>query len=101
MSEKLTEKSPEAKTIRLDYPKKVDGAVTNIITMRPPKFKDRIRASRAAKNQVDIEVLMIADLCEISEEDLGNFEDCDALKLQEAYHSFLGISLPSPIEGLV
>ena len=65
--------------------------------MRPPKFRDRLRASKEATHPADVEFHLIADLCEIPEEDLGNLEDCDAFKLQEAYQSFLGVSPQSMI----
>ena len=95
-----TERCPEAKIINLDYPKKFDGKVISKLTMRPPKFRDRLRASKEASHPADIEFHLIADLCEVCEEDLGNLEDCDAFKLQEAYQNFLGLSPQSLIAGL-
>ena len=92
--------SPESKTIGLTYPKKVDGVLTKSLTMRPPKFRDRLRASKDAVHPADVEFHLISDLCEINEDDLGNLEDCDAFKLQEAYQSFLGVSPQSLIAGV-
>ena len=95
-----TERCPEAKIIDLTYPKKFDSKVTDKLTMRPPKFKDRLRASKEAVHPAEIEFHLIADLCDVSEEDLGNLEDIDALKLQEAYQNFLGVTPQSLIAGL-
>lgn len=67
------------------------------LTMRPPRGKDRIAASRHSGNEVEQELKMFSILCEVSFDIIENLEEVDIRQCQTAYYDFSeGKHLPKP-----
>ena len=58
------------------------------ITMREPKVKD-MRIVNHIKDELDREIAMIANLCEISEDEIDDLSGKDFKKIDEALQDFL------------
>jgi len=75
--------------ITLSYPVKMAGAEVSVITMRRPKVRDMIVVSKSAATDVEREVRMFANLCQVEPSAIEDMDMADYLKLQEAYSGFL------------
>lgn len=81
---------PETKTIELKRPVTISGAKVERLTMREPTVGDQIDAQNATKSAADGEVLLIANLCEISPDDVRGLTMRDYRALQAALAGFIG-----------
>jgi len=76
-------------TITLMYPINSSGSQLNELCMRRPKVRDRLVAEKAPGNQADKEVRFIANLCEVTPEDIEELDMADYTKIQTALSDFL------------
>lgn len=76
-------------TIRLQYPLSVDGMRIESLTMRRPLVRDRLAAERAAGSDVEKEIRLIANLCEMAPQHIELLDLADYSKLQECLTGFL------------
>ena len=78
--------------IKLDHPIKIDGATVNEIVLRRPTVKDMRVARNSGKNDADQEVALIANLAQISPDDVDSLDIADFVKGQKALQGFFGLS---------
>ncbi len=76
-------------TIKLQYPITVDGAAINNINLRRPLVRDRLIAEKASGNEVEKEIRLIANLCEMAPDHIEQLDMADYVKLQECLAGFL------------
>ena len=79
----------ETTTITLTYPVTVDGTTYDTLTLRRPKVRDQRLVARKAKSELDGDVHMFVNLCEVPENVIDAMELTDFMALQEAYSNFL------------
>ena len=77
------------KTIQLQYPVMVGGAVLEQITMRRPLVRDRLIAEKASGSDVEKEIRLLANLCELAPDTIEILDMADYIKLQECLAGFL------------
>ncbi len=76
-------------TIRLQYPLSVDGMLMESLTMRRPLVRDRLAAEKASGSEVEKEIRLIANLCEMAPQHVELLDLADYSKLQECLAGFL------------
>lgn len=77
--------------IKLAFPIELDGGGTlDTITMRRPKVRDNIKASKAKGNELEKGIALIADLCDQPVEVFYGLDESDLDKLNEQYSAFTG-----------
>ena len=81
--------SSTAPTIKLQYPLHVDGLVIEKITMRRPLVRDRLVAEKTNGSEVEKEIRLIANLCEMAPQHIELLDLADYVKLQECLAGFL------------
>lgn len=75
--------------ITLSYPIDHDGEVIKELTMRRPQVRDHLAAEKAGSRDIDVEITMFANLCEVSTEVIQKIEaGADLVKLQKVYAGF-------------
>ncbi|MFK4765482.1 phage tail assembly protein [Desulfobaculum sp. SPO524] len=74
--------------ITLEYPVEYKGQKLETLNMRRPKVRDQI-AVQSAGTDVEQELRLFANLCEVSPEVLEGMDLKDYTKLQEVYRDFL------------
>ena len=76
-------------TIKLAHPfKNSSGALVSEVTMRLPLVKDARIAENSGGTQVEKELRMIGNLCELSPDDLDRMAMSDYTLLQKQYVDF-------------
>jgi hypothetical protein len=80
--------------IKLEEPIKVDGVLVHELSLRRPKVRDLLIASKKDASESEREVNLIANLAEISPEAIKDLDMRDYLKIQETLKDFL-----SPVTG--
>jgi hypothetical protein len=84
-----TKKLPEQSVkVMLAFPEKVGGVEVDHLVMRRPKVRDNIAASKAYKDSTEQAAALIANLCEITMEDLGEFDQANWSVLEAQYVDF-------------
>lgn len=73
--------------VELDFPITVAGATVSVLSMRRPKVGDILVANRI-KDEVEKEVHIFANLCQLSPTDIHSLDFKDYKKLQEAFLGF-------------
>ena len=80
----------ETRTITLFTPVTLEGgAVLNQITMREPLVRDRIAFTKDRGTEEEKEARMIAQLCNISEQDIWLLTAADYAQLTDAFNVFM------------
>lgn len=74
--------------IELSRPIEISGAKVGYLTMREPLVRDMRAAKKQKKDDMDAEILLIANLCEVTQEDIDSLPMCDYQKVQEAFSGF-------------
>ncbi len=77
------------KTITLQYPITVDGVVIEKLHVRRPLVRDRLIAEKISGSEVEKEIRLIANLCEMAPAHIEQMDMADYVKLQECLASFL------------
>lgn len=84
-----TKKRPESTVkVVLAHPEMVGGVEVEHLVMRRPKVRDNIKASKAYEDQAEQGAAIIADLCEITLEELGEFDMANWKVLEAQYVDF-------------
>ena len=78
-----------SKTIHLDYPVIANGVVTEKFNMRRPLVRDRLVAEKVKGSEIEKEIRLMANLCEVAPTDIENLDMADYAKLQECLTGFL------------
>lgn len=78
-------------TVQLVYPVMIELESREIteVTMRRPKVKDQRAAQAEGGTDADVEIRLMAMLCELPATVIDEFDIADFLKLQDAYRAFL------------
>lgn len=80
----------EIRTIILFTPVTLEGgAKLNIINMREPLVRDRIAHAKDRGNEEEKEARMIAQLCNLSEQDIWLLTAADYAQLTDAFNVFM------------
>ncbi|WP_311276176.1 phage tail assembly protein [Methylobacterium sp. WCS2018Hpa-22] len=78
------------KTIKLDFPVTVDAMEYKELTMRRPKTKDSIAASKFKGSEAERGIFLMAKLCNVSPDVIEELDEVDANKLGEQHKAFTG-----------
>ena len=78
-----------SETITLQYPITVDGMLIEELTMRRPLVRDRLIAEKASGSEVEKEIRLIANLCDMAPQHIELLDMADYAKLQECLAGFL------------
>jgi hypothetical protein len=62
---------------------------TKGLTLRRPKVRDMLASEKAKGSDGEKEVVLFANLCEVTPEEIGALDMIDYKQLQEAYQNFL------------
>jgi len=74
--------------ITLSRPATIDGAKVSTLRMREPIVADQERYQEAAGNDASREVVLFANLCEVSPDDIRKLPLRDYLRVQASYGLF-------------
>lgn len=75
-------------TIELSYPITIDGTEVRSLSIRRPKVSDILYISQSPKSDTEKEVELLSNLCEITQDNMGDLDITDYVKLQEQYINF-------------
>jgi hypothetical protein len=75
--------------IKLEEPIKVDGVLIHELSLRRPKVRDLLIASKKEASESEREVNLIANLAEIPVEAVKDLDMRDYLKIQAVLNGFL------------
>ncbi|AXF86640.1 hypothetical protein DTO96_102395 [Ephemeroptericola cinctiostellae] len=77
-----------AVVLALDYPVNVGGLSYTEVTVRRPKGRDSIIASKAPGNDIEQAFFMLANLCEVTPEVIAEMDDADIMRINEVLVGF-------------
>lgn len=72
-------------TVKLTRPKEINGATIAELTLREPTVEDHVISNAAKGTELDKEVSLFANLCEVAPSDLRKLPMRDYMRLQAAY----------------
>ena len=75
--------------IKLDHPIQVNGVAMKEIFLRRPKVRDRLVVDKMTVSDAEKEILLIANLAEISRETVEELDLADYTKIQKELQNFL------------
>jgi hypothetical protein len=75
--------------IKLNEPLKIDGVAVHELSLRAPKVRDLLIASKKETSESEREVNLIANLAEIPVEAIKDLDMRDYLKIQAVLSGFL------------
>jgi hypothetical protein len=75
--------------VTLSRPQMIAGAKVPTLTMREPTVGDQVAAMRSSKSSASREIAILANLCEITPDDLSQLTLRDYGRLQAAFSDFL------------
>ena len=75
--------------IKLDHPIQVNGVAMEEIFLRRPKVRDRLVVDKMTVSDAEKEILLIANLAEISREAVEELDLADYTKIQKELQNFL------------
>lgn len=78
-----------SKTVKLEKGLDIDGATVMEVMMREPTVADQLAAAEIKGSDARKEVNLIANLCELTPDDIGRLSIRDYGKLQDAYADFI------------
>jgi hypothetical protein len=79
---------PNTAKIELNFPITIAGVETGHLIMRRPKLRDDLAASKAGGSEEDQSIFLVANLCEITQEELLELDASDWTQVQEAVAGF-------------
>ena len=85
--EYLTENDDGSVDIELKRGLEVDGSIVKVLRMREPTVADQIAASEVKGSEAEQEVRLIANLCEVSLDDVRGLTLRDYRRIQNAFLS--------------
>lgn len=74
-------------SIELEFPITVSGAKVSVLSMRRANVGDVLAANRI-KDEIEREIVLFANLCQLTPDDVRALDLKDYQKLQEAFRSF-------------
>ncbi|MBO1853964.1 phage tail assembly protein [Burkholderia cenocepacia] len=87
----------EKVTVQLTYPIKLNGVECDKFTMRRPKVRDMRSAQKLAPNDAEQqELILFANLADVSPDDLEDMDMADYERVQDAYYSFRSVREAGP-----
>ncbi|GHS93668.1 hypothetical protein AGMMS49949_07030 [Alphaproteobacteria bacterium] len=81
-------------TIKLTHPITINGVALKEIFLRRPKVRDRLVVDKMTVSDAEKEVLLIANLAEISREAVEELDLSDYSKIQRQLQNFLVLTAP-------
>lgn len=75
--------------LKLKYPIKDGGEEIQEISVRRPKVRDQLAASKTGKNDVEHEIALFASLCDLTPDLIGELDFADYQEVQSIYTGFL------------
>jgi hypothetical protein len=81
------DRRPEVE-IPLEFPVTLDGSLVSSVTMRRPKGRDSIKASRAKGNDAEKVASLMADLVNLPMEHFVELDEVDIEAIQAQYNRF-------------
>ena len=85
---KYLEETEGSIKIQLKTPISIDGAEVSTLSMREPTVQDQLDVDSMKGTPANKEVSMLANLCEISPDDVKQMKMRNYRRLQEAYEVF-------------
>jgi hypothetical protein len=83
-------------TIKLQYPVTINGTEYKELNMRRSKVKDRLAvANMKDKSEEEKEILLFANLCEVSPDVIRELDESDYPAVQQVYVGFFGSAATS------
>lgn len=79
---------PNTAKIELDFPIEISGVEVNHLIMRRPKVRDDLAASKSSGSEEDKALMLVANLCEVTVEDLLDLDSADWSKLEKQVQDF-------------
>ena len=76
-------------SIKLNYPVDYNGEKVEQITMRRPKVQDRLTAEKSGGSDIEKEMRLIANLCEVAPDFILQLDLADYTMVQEKLSDFL------------
>ena len=76
--------------VELSRPMSIDGAQVKALRMREPTVADQLASEEMKGSDSAKEIIMLANLCEVSPDDIKRLTLKDYKKLQAAFLGFLG-----------
>jgi len=89
MSDNNADLRPEAE-VPLQFPVEADGVKHDKLTMRRPKTKDGIAASKFRGNDAERGVFLLSRLCNVAPNVIEELDEIDAKSLEEQLKAFQG-----------
>ena len=74
-------------SITLEFPVMIAGAKVGVLTMRRANVGDVLKANRN-KDEIEREINLFADLCEVSPDSIRSLDLKDYSQLQEVFRGF-------------
>lgn len=81
-----------SETIQLQYPVTLDGHTYDALHIRRPKVKDHVAADKQGNGQMDTEITLFANLCEVPKAVIEDLDMIDYGSVQEVYQDFLSLN---------
>jgi hypothetical protein len=75
--------------VKLSKPLKIDGAEVGVLTMREPTVADQLAAGKVTKDEAEAEMIMMANLCMVTVDDLKAMTVRDYRRMQAALVGFI------------
>ena len=79
---------PNTAKIELDFPIEISGVEVSHLVMRRPKLRDDLAAAKSGGGDEDKAVQLVANLCEVTPEDLMELDAVDWTKLEKQVQDF-------------
>lgn len=79
---------PNTAKIELDFPIEISGVEVKHLIMRRPKVRDDLAASKSSGSEEDKALMLVANLCEVTVEDLLDIDSADWSKLEKQVQDF-------------
>lgn len=76
--------------IELDFPIEISGVEVKQFIMRRPKVRDEVAFTKQKGDDADKTLQLIANLCEVTPEDLLELDSSDFAKLEAQFQDFKG-----------
>lgn len=76
--------------IALDFPITISGVEVKHLIMRRPKVRDEVAYTKLKGDEADKTLALMANLCEVTPDDLLELDSSDFKKLEEQFQDFKG-----------
>lgn len=76
--------------IALDFPVSISGVEVKHLVMRRPKVRDEVAYTKSKGDEADKTLALIANLCEVTPDDLLELDSSDFAKLEKQFQDFKG-----------